>query len=199
MLYWSYEGLVLEGGERPDHRERALLAGDGALGLPEGGGPLPLQLLRLLGLLLPLGQDLNTKGTLRLHLINPLYCRRDKFVPVYSSVVGFRNGFYRVFWAPNGTRLSARCHFTGPKKPPRIPGPNPLLLTLILDIPHPKHYARGCINHGCINSYHADPDPAFYLNATPNPDQRSKTNADSCGSWSWSEFKVRKSYFKGRW
>ncbi len=22
----------------------------------------------------------------------------------------------RVFWAPNGTRLSARCHFTGPKK-----------------------------------------------------------------------------------
>jgi len=22
----------------------------------------------------------------------------------------------RFFWAPNGTRLSARCHFTGPKK-----------------------------------------------------------------------------------
>ncbi len=22
----------------------------------------------------------------------------------------------RVFWAPNGTRLSARCYFTGPKK-----------------------------------------------------------------------------------
>ncbi len=22
---------------------------------------------------------------------------------------------YTVFWAPNGTRLSARCHFTGPK------------------------------------------------------------------------------------
>ncbi len=22
----------------------------------------------------------------------------------------------RVFWAPNRTRLSARCHFTGPKK-----------------------------------------------------------------------------------
>jgi hypothetical protein len=22
----------------------------------------------------------------------------------------------RVFWAPNGTRLSAQCHFTGPKK-----------------------------------------------------------------------------------
>jgi hypothetical protein len=69
------------GGERPDHtvnRERALLAGDRALGLPEGGGPLPLQLLRLLGLLLPLGQDLNTTAT----LIN-----LKKFVPVYSSVV----------------------------------------------------------------------------------------------------------------
>jgi hypothetical protein len=76
------------GGERPDHtlnRERALLAGDGALGLPEGGGPLPLQLLRLLGLLLPLGQDLNTKGTVRLHLINPLL--PDKFVPTSSNVV----------------------------------------------------------------------------------------------------------------
>ncbi len=48
------------------NRERALLAGDRALGLPEGGRPLPLQLLRLLGLLLPLGQDLNTTGTVRL-------------------------------------------------------------------------------------------------------------------------------------
>ncbi len=68
------------------HWERALLAGDGALGLPEGGGPLPLQLLRLLGLLLPLGQDLNTTATL-INLKKTLYCRRDKFVPVYSSVV----------------------------------------------------------------------------------------------------------------
>merc|ERR1740128_287962 len=35
-----------------------LLAADGGLGLPEGGGPLPLQLAGLLGFLLPLGQDL---------------------------------------------------------------------------------------------------------------------------------------------
>merc|ERR1740128_487608 len=35
-----------------------LLAADGVLGLPEGGGPLPLQLAGLLGFLLPLGQDL---------------------------------------------------------------------------------------------------------------------------------------------
>ena len=33
-----------------------LLAADGALGLTEGGGPLPLELL---GLLLSLGKDLN--------------------------------------------------------------------------------------------------------------------------------------------
>ncbi len=32
-----------------------------------------------------------------------------------------------VIWAPNGTRLSAWCHFTGPKNS-RIPGPNPLPL-----------------------------------------------------------------------
>ena len=36
-----------------------LLAADGALGLTEGGGPLPLELLGLLGLLLSLGKDLN--------------------------------------------------------------------------------------------------------------------------------------------
>ncbi len=35
------------------------------------------------------------------------------------------------FWAPNGTRLSARCHFTGSKQ-----------------------YARGRISHRCINSYY---------------------------------------------
>merc|ERR1740128_446303 len=35
-----------------------LLAADGVLGLPEGGGPLPLQLAGLLGFLLPLCQDL---------------------------------------------------------------------------------------------------------------------------------------------
>jgi hypothetical protein len=50
------------------------------------------------------------------------------------------------FYVPNGTRLSARCHFTGPKKlsisraqpPPTCP---------------PKHHARGCITQSCINSY----------------------------------------------
>jgi hypothetical protein len=35
-------------------------------------------------------------------------------------------------WAPNGTRLSARCHFTGPKNP-RFPGPNLLPLAQVMD------------------------------------------------------------------
>jgi hypothetical protein len=39
----------------------------------------------------------------------------------------------RVFWAPNGTRLSARCHFTRPKNS-RIPGLNPLPLALVMDM-----------------------------------------------------------------
>jgi hypothetical protein len=37
-----------------------------------------------------------------------------------------------VFWAPNGSRLSARCHLTGPKKS-RFPGSNPLPLALVID------------------------------------------------------------------
>ena len=42
-----------------------LLAADGVLGLPEGGGPLPLQLAGLLGFLLPLGQDLDGQHDIR--------------------------------------------------------------------------------------------------------------------------------------
>jgi hypothetical protein len=58
----------------------------------------------------------------------------------------------RLFWASNHTRLSARWHFTGPKKvsisrdhpPPTCPRNG--------CCPHQKHYTRGCINHRCINS-----------------------------------------------
>jgi len=37
-----------------------------------------------------------------------------------------------------------------------------------------------------------DPDPAFYLNVDPNPDPDpgSQTNADPCGSGSWSDVAV---------
>jgi hypothetical protein len=39
----------------------------------------------------------------------------------------------------------------------------------------------------------ADPDPAFYHNADPDSD--SQSNAVPCGSGSWSEFAVTKSWF----
>jgi hypothetical protein len=60
----------------------------------------------------------------------------------------------RVFWAPNGTRLSARCHFTGPKElsisraqpPPTCPRNG--------CCPHQKQYAWGRLNHRYINSFY---------------------------------------------
>jgi hypothetical protein len=39
---------------------------------------------------------------------------------------------FRLFWAPNGTLLTARSHFTGHKKV-WFPGPN-LLLDLVMDL-----------------------------------------------------------------
>ena len=42
----------------------------------------------------------------------------------------------RLFWAPNDTCLTARCHFTGPKS--RFPGSNPLPLALVMHLPASK-------------------------------------------------------------
>jgi hypothetical protein len=39
----------------------------------------------------------------------------------------------------------------GPKNS-RIPVPNPLPLPLVMDMHASKHYARGCMNHRCINT-----------------------------------------------
>jgi hypothetical protein len=39
----------------------------------------------------------------------------------------------------------------GPKNY-RFPGPNPIPLALIMNLHASKTYARGCINHRCINS-----------------------------------------------
>jgi hypothetical protein len=36
--------------------------------------------------------------------------------PLLGEVGGGGPWNSQVFWAQNGTRLSARCHFTGPKK-----------------------------------------------------------------------------------
>jgi hypothetical protein len=38
-----------------------------------------------------------------------------------------------TFLTPNGTCLTARCHFTGPKKS-RFPGPNRLPLALVMEL-----------------------------------------------------------------
>jgi hypothetical protein len=45
----------------------------------------------------------------------------------------------------------------------------------------------------CIG-FNADPDPAFYLSADPDPDQGSQPKADpwGSGSGSWSDFEVTK-------
>jgi len=58
-----------------------------------------------------------------------------------------------IFSALNGTRLTARCHFTGPKKfsistlqpPPTCPRKGIR--------PHQNHYVLRRINHTCINRY----------------------------------------------
>jgi hypothetical protein len=59
----------------------------------------------------------------------------------------------------------------------------------------PRGYLRRNKSRGFALVFNADPDPAFYLNADPDPypDPRSQTNADPCGSGSWSDFKVTKS------
>jgi hypothetical protein len=43
----------------------------------------------------------------------------------------------QIHWALNGTRLTARCNFRGPKKS-RFPGPNPLPLAQVMDLPASK-------------------------------------------------------------
>jgi hypothetical protein len=55
---------------------------------------------------------------------------------------------------PNDTQLTARCHFTGPKKVLiSRPNPFPLALVVVMD---QKHYIRGpTYNHRSINSYYA--------------------------------------------
>jgi hypothetical protein len=68
---------------------------------------------------------------------------------------GVRPWKSQLYWAPNGTRLSARCHFTGPKKVLRRTQPPPTC-PLNRCCPHQNHYVRGHIhvNHRCIYSYY---------------------------------------------
>jgi hypothetical protein len=59
---------------------------------------------------------------------------------------------FRLFWAPNGTRLSARCRLTGPKKVSISRAQPPPTCPRNGCCPHQKHYARGRINHKGIIS-----------------------------------------------
>jgi hypothetical protein len=62
---------------------------------------------------------------------------------------------FSMIWAPNGTRLSARCHFTGPKKlsisraqpPPTCPSNGYAVMHAS------KHYAQGCLNHRSLGGF----------------------------------------------
>ncbi len=71
--------------------------------------------------------------------------------PLLGEVRGGWALEFSSFWAPNGTRLLARCHFTGPKKS-RIPGPNLLPLPLLMDMHASKTLSTGLYKL-YINSY----------------------------------------------
>jgi hypothetical protein len=87
-------------------------------------------------------------GNLKLpvSMITSTFCQQLQLIVSHS--------ISRVFWAPNGTRLSARCHFTGPKKLSISRAQPPPTCLSYGCCPHEKHYARGRINHRCINSYY---------------------------------------------
>jgi hypothetical protein len=54
--------------------------------------------------------------------------------PLLGQVGGGWARKSRLFWAPNGTRPTARCYFTGPKKV-SISKAQPLPLALVMDFP----------------------------------------------------------------
>ncbi len=68
----------------------------------------------------------------------------------WASGRGLGPGNLNLFWAPNGTCLSAQCHVTGPKKVSISRARPPTTCPC----PHQKQYARGHKNHRYINSYY---------------------------------------------
>ncbi len=110
-------------------------------------------------------------------------CRYPWFIYTYDVYSSVRNAFdtgsihymgkwegvgpwkSRLFWAPNGTRLRARCHFIGRKKESISRAQPPPSCPRNGCCPHQKNYAQGRINHRCINSYYL-PEPR---SAEPHP------------------------------
>ncbi len=110
-------------------------------------------------------------------------CRCPWFIYTYNLYSPVRNAFdtgsihyrgkwegvgpykSRLFWVPNGTRLRARCHFTGRKQESISRAQPPPICPRNGCCPHQKNYAQGRINHRCINSYYL-PEPR---SAEPHP------------------------------
>ncbi len=62
---------------------------------------------------------------------------RHSYSRLYSQRRKIRLIEYNVkcrFWAANGTRLTAQCHFTGPKKVSISRESNPLPLAIVMDL-----------------------------------------------------------------
>ncbi len=87
---------------------------------------------------------------------NNYLCTYDLYSPMHNVL--YACIFIQIFWAPNGTRLSAWCHFTGPKKllnsraqpPPTSPSNGYACIQNIMQ--------QGCINHRCIGCFiHTNP------------------------------------------
>jgi hypothetical protein len=90
-------------------------------------------------------------------------------------------------WAPNGTPLSAHCHFTGPKKTREFQGLTPSHFPSWWICTHPKHYAPGCINHRCIAWFmHTRPLVTLTGCIVRRSRAHTKVTVETAGRWpSW--------------
>jgi hypothetical protein len=104
-----------------------------------------------------------------LHIVAVCYTALDRSetprpCEAYSTLRSKNAGRY-IFWAPNGTCLSARCHFTVPKKlsisraqpPPTCP---------CWGLPASKAFAQGCINHRCIGVFYVQEHTGDFIGAS---------------------------------
>ncbi len=78
---------------------------------------------------------------------------RYSFLLISKKVLWFKFTALDFFWAPNGTRLKARGHFTGPKNSMPRAQPPPTCPHNESACPHQNHYVRGRLTHRSIHSY----------------------------------------------
>ncbi len=86
----------------------------------------------------------------------------EHFAPLSSPILSYLSIIYYIFiidsyylpYLNTWHSLSARWHFRGPKKLSNSRARHPPTSSRNgFDCTHPKHYARGYINHRCKNSY----------------------------------------------